>query len=234
MFDYPYHVTRSCVLPDNGDGEDNEACSDLPYAQSTRAGGGVTLKGVMDARNNLLDSSCEASHGVGAPPCYDKLHVLLHHVTTPFFVVADQEDSAVSELSPAYAEVTTYKFGSLGEWRTRILDQANDINELWATASREEGPGAPGGAALLLRKERRTNQAPSVANHTHIGNDGRFESRMSQCDVDGNLLVSAKMSTTLQAWIDGTLPVLLIAEDATTWGGVGNYFVTGATCRAPE
>lgn len=234
MFDHPYSVTRSCALPDNGDGEANEGCSAFSYTEEQYPDGARTMRGKMVARGSHLDASCESFHGAGAAPCYDKLHVLFHHVSTPFMVVADQEDAIVFKVLPGHADDPGYEYTDIGAYRTRVLDQANDAHTFWATAAREDGPGTVGDAAMLLRKSRRNSQGIGAAIHTHLNDNDNFNLRMTHCDQTGTVITSATMPATIQAWIDAVLPAYLIAEDAATWGGVGDYFVTGPGCRAPE
>ena len=51
--------------------------------------------GATDADSPTIDASCLAAHPSDPHACLDHMHVLLNHVSTPLFVVAQQRDSAV-------------------------------------------------------------------------------------------------------------------------------------------
>ena len=56
-------------------------------------------------------------HGPDAAPCHDKLHVLLHHVQTPFLVLADQEDWTISQKAVVYADVPEWHWPDAATYR---------------------------------------------------------------------------------------------------------------------
>jgi len=234
LFKDTYDKTGLCQLPDDGDADDDEGCSDSQYKVGPSIEGTKTARDGMDARGMHRDASCEAMHGVSAPQCYDKSHVLLHHVAVPFMVVADQEDSTISGARVSYAHYATYDWSEPSVYRRRVLDQAYDVRDHWATSAREEGAGEVGKAALLLRKSRRGNQAWSKANHVHFGNNAKFSWKMSYCDKSGKSLGSYSMAATIASWVEGTLPHLFIVEDADVAAGAEAYWVTGDSCIAPE
>lgn len=234
LFTHPYATTGLCTLPDDGDPETSEACSDTTYVASTFADGTPTDRGGLEARSSRLDASCEAHHGAGAGPCYDKLHVLLHHLETPAFVVADQEDHTISGVPVAFADGRGYQWPSAGVYRRRVLDQTYDAREHWATAAREEGPGTPGGLVFLLRKSRRDGMAWGAPNHVHLGDDAKMMWSMTRCTAAGDELLSVSIVGAIHTWATTDVPAMVIAEDAASWDGASDFWVTGSSCAPPE
>jgi|GEM_PF-1400277 len=228
MFSNPYASTNLCQLPDNGDGVANEGCSSSPYAL------GGQYRAALDARGSLLDASCEAFHGVDAVQCYDKTHTLTHHVQTPFLTLADQEDATVSRSGPVYRHDRSYAWDTPQTYRTRVMDQARDLQSFWTTAAREEGPGLLANRALILAKDRRNNQGWGNATHVRFGDNVKMAEGMTRCTAAGAALNTVSFASMIGAWVANTAQEYYVAEDAASWDGTSPYLVTGDTCRAPE
>jgi hypothetical protein len=228
LFSSPYHVTGLCGLPDNGDGLANEACSDAAYSEAGRGHASYTARGVF------LDASCEDAHGKGAAACFDRNHVLLHHLATPALVLADQEDVTISSNPVAYSDATGYVFGDVAQFRERVTDQAWDIVDHWGTAAREEGSGNAGGFVVILPKTRREGEPLGRATHVRFANDDAMAETMTLCAADGSKVVTVNYNGMFGAWLEGNLPQTFAIEDKRRTLPNGNYWVTGATCRAPE
>lgn len=234
MLSHSYEVTGLCTLPNDGDSETSEACSDMGYAMATLEEGDLTWRGDMEARSTLLDVSCEAHHGAGAAPCYDHLHNVVHHLETPVFVLADQEDSTIGGVPVPYADVPGYTWPAVGIYRQGVLDQAYDIRDHWGTAAREDGAGVGDGLVMLLRKSRRGNQAWAAANHVHLGDDVKMSWQMTLCTAAGDATMSVSSLAAVYAWATSGVPATMVAEDAAAWDGSSPYWVTGGSCVAPE
>jgi hypothetical protein len=231
LFTHPYSSTGLCELPDNGDGVDNEACSNASY----RPGVGVTTyRDGVAARGSLLDESCEDRHGPGAPECYDKIHTLVHHVSTPFMVLADQEDPSISDAGPLYAEDPSYAWADPETYRERVLAQAYDIEASWGTTAREDGAGIPGAAFLVLPKTRRGSEPWGRATHVHVGSNPVMQSAMTLCSAAGAPIASASLGVIVDTWARGSATQMLVVEDGASWDGTTPYWVTGSSCIAPE
>ena len=228
MLSQPYSETGLCELPDNGDGLANEACSAAIYAP------GGFLHDTYVARGVGLDVSCEAMHGVGAPECYDRNHTLVHHVATPFLVLADQEDNTISKGAPTYADDKTYFWDLPGTYRRRVVDQAWDLIDHWTTAAREEGAGASGDMILILPKTRREGEPWGKATHVRFGDDAEMAHPMTLCTAAGVKVSTVSYTQMLAGWIAGTLPTTFAIEDARRPLANGNVWVTGGACRPPE
>jgi len=228
MLSQPYSETGLCLLPDNGDGLDNEACSASSYAP------GGPLYESYAARGVMLDASCEAMHGVGAPQCYDRNHTLFHHVATPFLVLADQEDNTISDGPPQYANDKTYHWDLPGTFRQRVVDQAWDLVDHWATAAREEGAGADGDMILILPKSRREGEPWGKATHVRFHDDSEMTHTMTLCTAAGDKVTSVSYTQMLAGWFTGALPTTFAIEDARRPLANGNVWVTGSACRPPE
>lgn len=228
MLSMPYGETGLCRLEDNGDAVDNESCSDANFTD------GGTLHGSYLKRGVLLDASCEAAHGVGAPECFDRNHTLLHHIAVPVLVLADQEDNTVSDNAPSHADDRSWFFATPDVYRERIVDQGWDIVDHWGTAAREEGAGPAGGFVLILPKARRDGEGWGQATHVRFGDDDRMNDTMTLCDSDGDKLATATFNAMIGAWIEGSLPRTFAIEDAERASPDGSYWVTGSTCRTPE
>ena len=227
MFKAPYAETRLCLLPDNGDGVANEACSDAKYIDGP-------WRDALDARGVVRDASCETLHGAGDPRCSDKMHTLLHHVAVPVLILADQEDATVSGASPIYADTMGYHWADPATYRRRVLDGAKDIAAHWATAARAEGAGTAGNFALIRPKSRRQGETWGHARHVRFGDDAEMRSGMTLCNLAGADPVTIPLGTMLGAWMAGPVATTFLWEDASSWNGATSYWVTGAGCRAPE
>lgn len=234
LFDNGYIQTGLCVLPDNSDGVSNESCSDLNYQPGPLPNGKTAYYDTLNARGVLRDESCEKMHGVDAPICYDKLHTLLHHLDIPFFVLADQEDATVSGAPLQYADDSSYTWQNPETYRTRILDQAYDVQNFWDTSSREEGAGTPGNAVLILPKSRRDGEPWGKAQHVRFGDDAEMLKKMTRCTSQGTEVASAAFGQALFMWTQDMLPVQFVFEDGQSWDGSSDYWITGSTCDPPQ
>jgi hypothetical protein len=228
MLSMPYADTGLCQLDDNGDGLDNEACSD----QTFQAGG--ALRTNYEERGVLLDASCEAMHGVGAAECFDRNHTLVHHVGVPIFVLADQEDNTVSDSGPQYAHDRGWLFTTIDLYRKRIVDAGWDIVDFWNTTAREEGAGGAEGFMLVLPKARRNDQPRGRATHVRFGNDDRMADTMTLCSDAGVKVTTVSFSQMIAGWLTGELPQTFAIEDARRTLPNGSHWVTGSACRAAE
>lgn len=228
MLAMPYSDTGLCLLPDNDDGVDNEACSAAGYGPGSR------LRESYEIRNVQLDASCEAFHGVGAPECYDRNHTLFHHVAVPFLVLADQEDNTVSDGPPAYADDPSYFWHVPATYRERVVDQAWDLVDSWATAAREEGAGEAGDMILILPKKRREGEPWGRATHVRFHDDTEMARQMTLCDAGGAKVASLSFNQMLGGWFGDDLPQTFAIEDARRPLPDGSFWVTGNVCRAPE
>ncbi len=228
MLANPFSDTNLCELPDNGDGVDNEACSDANYRDGGR------LRQGYEARNVRLDASCEAFHGVGAPECYDRNHTLFHHVSTPFLILADQEDNTISDGPPSYANDTSYLWDTPTPFRERVLDQSWNLFDSWTTASREEGPGSAGDMVLILPKTRRNDEPWGRATHVRFGKDEEMNAPMTVCNPAGEKIRTVTYNGLFAAWFNDSLPGFFVIEDARRSLPNGNRWVTGSDCRPSE
>lgn len=228
LFTHPYGTTGLCRLPDNRDGVDNEACSNATY----RPEGGI--HNAYTARNVARDASCEAHHGQGAPECFDKIHTLLHHVSAPFLVLADQEDQTIKDVTPPFADDRSYFWDAPATYRAPVLDQAVDIVTSWSTDAREDGAGQLGDAVLILPKSRRDGQGWGQARHVRMGDDAEMQKGMTLCDSGGDRVVTISFAEMIGTWLADELPVYFAMEDASRWDGDTNFWVSGDRCRAPE
>lgn len=230
----PYSFTGLCELPDNGDGIANEACSNASYLPGPGPAGERTYRDNLVARGTLLDESCEAAHGTGTPECYDKIHTLVHHVATPFLVLADQEDPAISDAGATYAEDQSYAWANPETYRERVLAQTRDIEASWTTAAREEGAGVAGNAMFVLPKTRRGAQPWGRATHVHLGSNTTMQSEMTLCSAVGSPVAGASLAIIVDTWARGRARELFVVEDGASWDGVSPYWVTGSSCIEPE
>jgi hypothetical protein len=233
LFTDGYAETGACALPTPADPACDSSCSNAVYLGGAMADGRPSIRDQLDGRSNLLDESCVAAHPDALWQCYDKLHVLFHHVEVPWLVVADQEDNTIFGVPPIGAADLCASWSDPADYRRRVLDQAANVRDSWATAAREEGAGAAGDAAMLLRKSHRDGTGGG-GNHVHLGSDEKLLWEMTLCDPGAGPVASITIGETMQRWISGTLPELFIAEDASAWDGVSRTWVTGGTCRAPE
>lgn len=226
----PYHVTHACgPLPDNHDAIANETCSDANWHPGPAADGRPTWFDTFTGRGSHPDASCVAIHGETAP-CFTDMHVIANHLQAPLLVIADQEDPMISEKS-AMADASTYHWPRIADYRRRILDQAHDLEQHWA--SREE-PTPATNLALLLRKQRRDTEALGQAAHTHLGQDDRtLRWAMTKCTApNATPLVTRTTAQVIAGWLDGTLADRIMIEDAAQAGS--SYWVTGTSCRVAE
>ncbi len=228
IFAHPYHVTGLCGLPENGDGVANEACSDAAYKPGGRGHTSFSTRGVF------RDVSCEAEHGVGAPQCFDRNHILMHHLETPVLVLADQEDVTISSNPVAYADVPGYVLGDITHFRQRVVDQGWDIVDHWGTTAREEGPGEAGGFVIIQPKTRREGQPRGRATHVRFANDDAMAETMTLCAANGTKIATASYNAMIAAWLDNNLPQAFAIEDKRRTLPSGSFWVTGASCRDPE
>jgi hypothetical protein len=229
IFSRTYADIGLCLLEDNGDGLDNESCSDATYLPGGRIRDGYVSRGV------LLDESCVAVHGRDSYHCWDRNYTLTHHVDVPILVLADQEDNTVSDGPPVYHEDPSYHWAGPEAYRKRVVDAAWDIVDFWGTSAREEeGPGAEGGFVLIMPKTRRNDEPWGRATHVRFGNDEEMARAMTFCNAQGNKLATASYNQMLGGWVNDALPQNFAIEDARRSLPGGNYWVTGTTCRTPE
>ncbi len=228
MLSMPYSETGLCRLDDNGDGLDNEDCSDRNF----REGGLVRTN--YETRGVLLDASCEAMHGAGATECFDRNHTLVHHVGVPIFVLADQEDNTISDHGPQYAHDRSWLFTDPSIYRKRIADAGWDVVDFWNTEAREEGAGGAERFVLILPKARREGEPWGRATHVRFGNDDRMADTMTLCSDAGDKVVTVSFNQMIGGWLTDNLPHTSAIEDARRTLPDGSYWVTGSTCRAAE
>lgn len=224
----PYSETGLCLLPDNEDGVDNEACSAAGFGPGSR------LRIGYEHRNVRLDASCEAFHGAQAPECYDRNHTLFHHVATPFLVLADQEDNTISDGPPVYAEDPSYFWHEPATYRERVVDQAWDLVDSWTSGAREEGAGTPGDMILILPKARREGEPWGKATHVRFHDDAEMARAMTLCTAAADKVATVPFNQMLGGWFTDQLPQTFAIEDARRPLPNGNVWVTGSACRAPE
>lgn len=235
LFTHPYAETGLCHLADNGDGADNEACSDTQYRTGPGLDGRPTLHDGFDARGVVMDESCVAMHGPGAPQCYDKIHVLLHHLATPVLVLADQEDYTIRGAGAPFSDgAQHHEYTDRADFRMRVLDQAHDVERSWSTAAREEGPGVPGRMVLLMPKSARESEPWRTARHVRFHDNVEMLRVMSACSPAGALVGSTSFARGIELWATDALPRNFVIEDAAAWDGTSAYFVTGANCMSHE
>ena len=223
-----------CSLPDDGGGA--APCSSYNYTETTTRFGGRSQRGDMAARNTQLDASCEALHGADAPECYDIRRMLAQNVETPYLVIADQQDAKIAGSVVPFADREGYGWPSLEAYRQRVLDQANDVHANGPSSRREEGPKPTMEQVLVMRR--------SVGNnHTHFGDDVKMGIgspsavgpwAMTACTAPDDTGMTLSNLEIIDAWISGVLPVSLLSEDASRWDGSSPFWVSGATCRAPQ
>jgi hypothetical protein len=246
IFDAPYTTTGLCgPLDVDGDGV-VEACSDAVY----QAGGPLDVdttyfeRASMEVRGTLIDQSCLEFHalvGDGDAPCYDRSHVLMHHIDTPYGVFADQEDQKLYDSEVSYFEGNV-AWGPLNpflaEYRTRILETARDVEDFWST-QREEGAMANEDVLLLLRKARRAGQPISAAHHVYFGSDVRMNLPMTQCERLGGgasmVLDVVTIEDAVDEWITNPAAAQArVFEDAVNAAAAPTWWVTSnGACVAP-
>jgi hypothetical protein len=234
LFTHPYQSSDPCRLPEGGDDEIGQTCSDTNYRESTHNDGSFTLRGNLERRGVVIDESCVTTEGEDSGRCYDRGHFMVHHVDTPLMFVADQEDNTISGARLAYADDDRYVWPDPATYRRRILDQTYDIRDHWTTGARKGGAGKAGDLAFLLRKSRRGNQPWARANHVHFSNNTKMAWKMTRCDAQGRAVETLSIAGAILAWVDGSLGHMVIAEDASQVSSGEDYWITGETCTAAE
>ena len=149
------------------------------YSNMTYDAGG-SLRASWDARNAFIDASCEEVHDPNTMQCYDNLHVLLDHMDTSFFIYAEQNDSVVSQ-KITFADSRDYEPTDI-TYRTRVRDQAEDIELSWAASRTEESalpvvlssPASPGRSYIV----------PWGTRHVHLGDNNQMAKVMTECTDD--------------------------------------------------
>ncbi len=204
------------------------------YDESTYDTGGA-FRLNLDNRGVRLDDSCLSLHGVGADKmhCYDSLHVLLNHVTTPFFVVTDQMDPVVRwvpifPLDQTWTWLSPSYFWRKAEFRTRVLDQAKDLRDHHATSSEEHANQPSWNRGLYF-----TNPSPTHQ-HTHLAHQSRFfgdgKPRMLKCN-GANQLDSVAISEAVFLWVTYDTGIAAIEDPSVN---AGFHWVTDTTtCGNP-
>ncbi len=212
----PYHKAVAdglvCTLP----GDPVTPCSNYNYGHDTWPN---TEKGnwraQLEARGSHTDASCLAYHSDDTSLCYEKQHLLVHHVETPIFVAADLKDNVVWDNSPSYADVPGYMF-TLTEYTKRIRDQAIDLEQNWSNEAREEGAGKPGGLILMH---------PSISEHVFLGGNDLYKDLMTYCK--GGNKVTLSVAKAIIHWLAGDLPTMVIMENESKQD---SYWVVGTDC----
>ena len=233
LLTHPYTITGLCELPDNGDSSVSRACSEAYYRPGVATSPIRDYRGALDTRGVVSDETCEATHGAGAWECADRSHLLFQHLQTPVFILADQEDHTVSGVTPPFVEDYRYVY-TLSDYRRRVLDQARDLRTYVRSVGGEEGPGSPNHFSIVLPKRRRDGEPPARATHVRMGSDTRMAEHMTQCDEAGNALASPTLAELIARWMMKPPESVFVVESAADWGGSGNFWVTGPSCRAPE
>ena len=204
------------------------------YDESTYdTGGAVRLN--WDNRGVELDASCVSIHGTGPDKkyCYDYLHVLLNHVTTPFFIVTDQIDLAVKDIPMFPLDQTTnvnspsFAWKS-SEFRQRALDQAKDIRDHHATSSEEFASQPAWNRGLYFIH-------PDVPQHTFLGSQSWFfangKPRMLYCN-GAIQLASVAISQAVFEWAANDTGIAAIEDPGVS---MGFHWVTDdTTCGNPR
>ncbi|MFN0245766.1 MAG: hypothetical protein ACKV2T_02590 [Kofleriaceae bacterium] len=229
VYTSPYHTTRTCgPLPDNQDEIANETCSDRMWMPGPGADGRKTWFDSFTARGSHVDTSCNVRHAGGAP-CFNDFHVIANHVQTPVLVLADQEDAVVSDKT-AMADVGSYHWPQIADYRTRVLAQAHDLAANW---SMREETAPETNLVFVLRKQRRNSQPVSMASHTHLAHDERvLEWSMTKCQLN-QPVIRHTTAQTIVSWLDDTLTDRFVVEDGRS-SLTAPFWVTGTACRIPE
>jgi hypothetical protein len=215
IFDAPFDNALSQLLPV---GVDPAAGRD--YSNSKYDVGGM-LRSSWQARNTFLDASCEAVHGINAMQCFDKLHVLLEHVDTPFFIYAEQNDRVVSQ-SLTYADDIDYEPTDI-TYRTRVRDQAEDIELRWSSRTEELGlafPANPDHSYVI----------PYGTRHVHLGNNSQMAKEMTECTSTGTggwIQDTQSFAEMLGLWLINGTQVFAIEDERGAAVMPSPHWVTG-------
>ena len=95
---------------------------------------GGDIRSQQDQLGVALDESCEALHGSGSSVCRDERHVLMNHISTPYFIRQALMDSNNRNNPTDHAEDPGFKF-SHDEFRERVVYQLNRFVEGFRTLS---------------------------------------------------------------------------------------------------
>jgi hypothetical protein len=57
---------------------------------------------------------------------------------------------------------------------------------------------------------------------------------MTRCNAADVALSTVPFRRMIASWVVNTAPEHLVMENAATWDGLSNYWVSGSTCRLPE
>lgn len=215
IFDHVWDNPNGRLLPSDGVGATSEDYGTGPY--DTMAAGSWA------DRNVLLDAGCESRHGARAAICHDMQHVLLNHVETPFFVVADQRDPVTRD-SSLYAIDPDYAL-PVPEYRRRVLDQGLAVLGLYPSGDSTDLIGLGWSTALFLPLE-------NDEKHTHFEHDARMATEMWWCN--GGAQVDAwTLTQALHSWLIYDTAFDAVEEPNT---GAGDHWVTGGStvCGSPR
>jgi Pectinacetylesterase len=115
-------------------------------------------------RGSRVDESCLTWHAAHQPGtewrCGDSTHLSAHHITTPFFIHMDEQDSNIG------GQYIDEGFGSAADFGRAVEKQLRDLATYNATA--EEGSVKNGGAPLATPGA----FGPQCTNHESFTNDG--------------------------------------------------------------
>jgi len=135
IFDGHYGNENGCLLPtDDGDTSDDGYGADayLPGGRVYESARGLSIE---------RDKSCRAVHGEDDPRCYDELHILMNHLSTPFFLRMDKRDTAWTGSPPSYALNYSYALPQ-AEFSARVGRMVDDYLSHYHSLS-EQRPGGP-------------------------------------------------------------------------------------------
>ncbi len=214
VFTGPFNNPTGAQLPVGLDS------STTTYSDDTYQVGGI-VRMDWEARGVALDSSCVGAHPIARKSCYDHLHVLLNHLSTPFFIASDQRDNTLGRLPPLWAD-SAYEW-LIAEYRKRVVDQGHDVANLFDSLS-EETATVTWSPGLFLPR-------PDSAKHVHFGDDAKsFGTRMRKC-VGTTELETVSMAEALHRWFVDDTGIAAIEDPRI---GAGLHWVTEPrTCGSP-
>ncbi|MFO0615014.1 MAG: hypothetical protein U0414_20660 [Polyangiaceae bacterium] len=185
VYDDTYRVTHACGPltlrdPYSAADVDDVPCSDANYrpGNAPSAFRDQFQRVTMEARGFIVDESCAAFHAEDVSPCYDNVHVLVHHLSTPHLLIDDRNDPKLRSGSVIYASDGRLTWrGGAPDFSTRVLDTMRDIRDHTENGqgAREEGDLPTGSTAIILRN------GGDQAAHVFTGSD-RIDLRMTACN----------------------------------------------------
>lgn len=129
-----------------------------------------------------VDASCAAAHADDLWRCGQNEHVVLHHVTTPFFVRQDLRDRTIGR---------RYLVGGATDAQLAAAYRATAVRVPSIAADGEEGDAVTVTPGLYV---------PNCEQHVGISNDESFE--QATVETDGG--VDLTFRAALTAWLTGT------------------------------